>query len=69
LQHVVAVDHGERRELRRQATAAAQRSNAFLERRIGTHGDDIELHECADAAFGERQHRLHFGALMRAELR
>ena len=69
LQHVVAIDDRQRRELRRQAAAAAQRRDRVLERHVGAHGDDVELHQRADAALGKRQHRLHFGALRGAELR
>ena len=69
LQHVVAVDHRHRRELCRQTAAAAQRRDRVLERDVGAYGDDVELHERAHAAFGERQHRLHLGALRGAELR
>ena len=35
----------------------------------GTHRDDFELHQGADATLGERQHGLNLGALLGTELR
>jgi hypothetical protein len=56
LEHVVAVDHRQRRELRGQAAAPAQRREGIFERDVRENRHDLELHDRADDALGERQH-------------